>query len=237
MKKIRLKKLVVNILVLTLVFTLLLPSLSALANEGKTVEEGIQESVNVSEEDVESKIKYELNNFADVNLTKEEAEENYRVYQDMTSSEKEEFVEVLNSPEKLEQAIEKSGELEIVEAPNLLKASAKKYKTVYVPMKVMGITWMKWGVRATYTTSGSKVSTANGITSWMDSRHLFFILYNSKILDQYCYVSGGNYKGRVRANIQGGYGSWGFQVMRMDFTISVNYKGTGSYVINSAKML
>ncbi|EAE8348039.1 hypothetical protein BOQ23_14170 [Listeria monocytogenes] len=138
MKKIRLKKLVVNILVLTLVFTLLLPSLSALANEGKTGEEGIQESVNVSEEDVESKIKYELNNFADVNLTKEEAEENYRVYQDMTSSEKEEFVEVLNSPEKLEQAIEKSGELEIVETPNLLKASAKKYKTVYVPNESYG---------------------------------------------------------------------------------------------------
>ncbi|EAE9683806.1 hypothetical protein BZ176_12555 [Listeria monocytogenes] len=236
MKKSSLKKFVLSLLVLTLVFTLLSPSFPALANETQTSEE-VGKSVDVSKEDIAEKIKYELTHYAEVGLTKEEAEENYRIYQSLNSSEREEFTEVVNSPEKLEQAIEKSGDLEVVETPNLLKASAQKNKTVYVPMKVWGITWMKWGARATYTTSGSKVNAAKGITSWLDYKNPIFVLYSSKTLDKYCYVSSGKYKGRVRTNIQGGYGVWGQQVMRLDFTITVNYKGTGSYVINSAKAL
>lgn len=236
MKKSSLKKFVLSLLVLTLVFTLLSPSFPALANETQTSEE-VGKSVDVSKENIAEKIKYELTHYDEVGLTKEEAEENYRIYQSLNSSEREEFTEVVNSPEKLEQAIEKSGDLEVVETPNLLKASAQKNKTVYVPMKVWGITWMKWGARATYTTSGSKVKAAKGITSWLDYKNPIFVLYSSKTLDKYCYVSSGKYKGRVRTNIQGGYGVWGQQVMRLDFTITVNYKGTGSYVINSAKAL
>ncbi|MBC1376589.1 hypothetical protein [Listeria farberi] len=237
MKKINWKKLIENILILTLIFTLLSPSFSALANETQIDEESVEKVADVSKEDIEYKFKYELNNYAEVGLTKEEAEENYRIYQSLSSSKKEELIEIVNSPEKFEQAIEKSGKLEVVEAPYLLKASAQKNKTVYVPMKVWGITWMKWGARATYTTSGSKVNAAKGITSWLDYKNPVFVLYSSKILDKYCYVSSGKYKGRVRTNIQGGYGVWGLQVMRLDFTITVNYKGTGSYVINEAKML
>ncbi|MBC1724503.1 hypothetical protein [Listeria seeligeri] len=236
MKKSSLKKFVLSLLVLTLVFTLLSPSFPALANETQTIEE-VGKSVDVSKENIAEKIKYELTHYDEVGLTKEEAEENYRIYQSLNSSEREEFTEVVNSPEKLEQAIEKRGDLEVVETPNLLKASAQKNKTVYVPMKVWGITWMKWGARATYTTSGSKVKAAKGITSWLDYKNPIFVLYSSKTLDKYCYVSSGKYKGRVRTNIQGGYGVWGQQVMRLDFTITVNYKGTGSYVINSAKAL
>lgn len=205
MKKSSLKKFVLSLLVLTLVFTLLSPSFPALANETQTIEE-VGKSVDVSKENIAEKIKYELTHYDEVGLTKEEAEENYRIYQSLNSSEREEFTEVVNSPEKLEQAIEKSGDLEVVETPNLLKASAQKNKTVYVPMKVWGITWMKWGARATYTTSGSKVKAAKGITSWLDYKNPIFVLYSSKTLDKYCYVSSGKYKGRVRTNIQGGYG-------------------------------
>lgn len=137
MKKSSLKKFVLSLLVLTLVFTLLSPSFPALANETQTSEE-VGKSVDVSKENIAEKIKYELTHYDEVGLTKEEAEENYRIYQSLNSSEREEFTEVVNSPEKLEQAIEKSGDLEVVETPNLLKASAQKKQNSVCTDESMG---------------------------------------------------------------------------------------------------
>ncbi|EAE3734172.1 hypothetical protein E4T02_14550 [Listeria monocytogenes] len=219
-----------KIVVLALVFVLSFLPFSFLGVHNVSA----SENQKVTQADLEKNFLYELENYNSVGLTKQEAQNNYDIYMSMSKAKKKEVTNLVNNPSEFDNKVTRNGAL--VEG-NGLQQYASKNKTVYVPMKVFGITWMKWAARGSYKTSGKRVSSASGISAYLYYKNPLFALYSSSIKDKYCYVSGGKYKGRVKANIKGGYGNWGLQVMRIDFTITVNYQGKGSYKINSTKFL
>lgn len=168
-------------------------------------------------------------------LTEQEALENKLAFEAMSDDEKASMITVLSDPELLSMYMESEGDL--LDDPNpsspLLRGTYNK--TLYIPLKSFGITWMKWGIRGNYTTDANrtKVTKANSVKTYLDYKSPFFILYSSKVLDEYCSVSGGKFISTSKVNVQGGYGSWGLQVMRQTMKTSINAKGTGTYSVTA----
>ncbi|MBC1779005.1 SH3-like domain-containing protein [Listeria booriae] len=168
-------------------------------------------------------------------LTEQEALENKLAFEAMSDKERASMISVLSDPELLSIYTESEGEL--LEDPSpanpLLRGTYNK--TLYVPLKTFGITWMKWGIRGNYTTDANrtKVIKANSIKTYLDYKSPIFILYSSKVLDEYCSVSGGKFISTSKVNVQGGYGVWGMQVMRQTIKTSINAKGKGTYSVTA----
>ncbi|MEE5181176.1 hypothetical protein JDW21_18920 [Bacillus subtilis] len=195
-------------------------------------------------QEIEKLLKDQVDNPSD-GFTKEDAEKNYKTFMNMTDSEKENFLDIINNPKKLAAELEKSVNETVPtytrEVVNEATTSdAKQAKTITIRysgnMKptALGIhaCTYHWSVELT-TENREKAIEANKWKNHIGYKNPLFIFYDLSRINNDDYISKGKFYGKSEYSFKLGYKGIGLQVGRFKFNTTITPKKSGKKEVSA----